>query len=78
MEGTPIAYHVNEFQGIINQLSSMRITFENEVRALLQHGQVQKVTKYYWSEALLATVYLINLSPSYTLQADVPNRIYYG
>jgi hypothetical protein len=32
-EGTPIAYHVNEFQGIINQLSSMVITFEDEVRA---------------------------------------------
>jgi hypothetical protein len=42
MEGTPIADHVNEFQGIINQLSSMGITFENEVRALLQHGQVQR------------------------------------
>jgi hypothetical protein len=26
-EGTPIEDHVNEFQGIINQLSSMGITF---------------------------------------------------
>jgi hypothetical protein len=34
-EGTPIADHVNDFQGIINQLYSMGITFEDEVRALL-------------------------------------------
>ena len=31
-EGTPIADHVNEFQSIINQLSSIGITFEDEVR----------------------------------------------
>ena len=39
-EGTPIADHVNEFQGIINQLSSMGITFEDEVRALLLLGSL--------------------------------------
>uniref|UniRef100_A0ACD5V194 Uncharacterized protein n=1 Tax=Avena sativa TaxID=4498 RepID=A0ACD5V194_AVESA len=38
-EGTPIADHVNEFQGIINQLSSMGITFD-EVRALLLLGSL--------------------------------------
>jgi hypothetical protein len=39
-EGTPIAYHVNEFEGIINQLSLMGITFEDEVRALLLLGSL--------------------------------------
>lgn len=34
-EGILIADHVNTFQGIINQLSSKGITFEDEVRALL-------------------------------------------
>ena len=39
-EGTLIADHVNTFQGIINQLSSMGITFEDEVRALLLLGSL--------------------------------------
>jgi hypothetical protein len=39
-EGTLIADHVNEFQGIINQLSSMGIIFEDEVRALLLLGSL--------------------------------------
>jgi hypothetical protein len=39
-EGTQVADHVNEFQGIINQLSSMGITFEDEVRALLLLGSL--------------------------------------
>ena len=39
-EGTPIADHVNEFQGIINQLSSMGITFEDEAKALLLLGSL--------------------------------------
>jgi hypothetical protein len=39
-EGTPIADHVNEFRGIINQLSSIGITFEDEVRALLLLGSL--------------------------------------
>jgi hypothetical protein len=33
-----------------------------------------KLPKHYWGETLLATVYLINLSPSYALQGDVPSR----
>jgi hypothetical protein len=39
-EDTPISHHVNEFQGIINQLSSMGITFEDKVRALLLLGSL--------------------------------------
>ena len=39
-EGAPVANHVNAFQGIINQLSSMGISFEDEVRALLLLGSL--------------------------------------
>jgi hypothetical protein len=39
-ERTLIADHVNEFHGIINQLSSLGITFEDEVRALLLLGSL--------------------------------------
>ena len=39
-EGAPVADHVNAFQGIINQLFSMGISFKDEVRALLQLGSL--------------------------------------
>lgn len=39
-EGTPGADHVNAFQGTINQFSSMGISFEDEVRALLLLGSL--------------------------------------
>ena len=35
-----MANHVNAFQGIINQLPSMGISFEDEVRALLLLGSL--------------------------------------
>ena len=37
-DGSPVADHVKKFQGIINELASMGITFEDEVRALLLLG----------------------------------------
>ena len=39
-KGAPVADHVNAFQDIINQLSSMEISFEDEVRALLLLGSL--------------------------------------
>jgi hypothetical protein len=39
-EGAPMADHVNAFQDIINQLSAMEISFEDEVRALLLFGSL--------------------------------------
>ncbi|KAK8936121.1 hypothetical protein KSP39_PZI013254 [Platanthera zijinensis] len=33
-EGSPILDHVNEFQGIIDRLTAMKVTFEDEVNAL--------------------------------------------
>ena len=35
VEGTPVAQHLNEFNTITNQLSSMEIDFDNEIRALI-------------------------------------------
>jgi hypothetical protein len=35
-----MADHVNAFQDIINQLSAMEISFEDEVRALLLFGSL--------------------------------------
>ena len=35
VEGTPMAQHLNEFNTITNQLSSVEIDFDNEIRALI-------------------------------------------
>ena len=35
VEGTPVAQHLNEFNTITNQLSSMEIDFDDEIRALI-------------------------------------------
>jgi len=34
-EGTPVAQHLNEFNAITNQLSSMEIDFEDEICLLI-------------------------------------------
>ena len=34
-EGTPVAHHLNEFNTITNQLSTMEIEFDDEVHALI-------------------------------------------
>ena len=34
-EGSPIVQHLNEFNTITNQLSTVEIEFDNEVRALI-------------------------------------------
>ena len=35
VEGTPVAQHLNEFNTITNQLSSVKIDFDDEIRALI-------------------------------------------
>ena len=35
VEGTPVAQHLNEFNTITNQLSSMEIDFDDEIHALI-------------------------------------------
>ena len=35
VEGTPITQHLNEFNTITNQLSSMKIDFVDEIKALI-------------------------------------------
>ena len=37
-----------------------------------------KLPKSFWSETLYTTAYVINLSPTIALQADVPNRVWYN
>ena len=44
-EGAPVTDHVNAFQDIINQLSLMGISFEDEVRALLLLGSLPDTLK---------------------------------
>ena len=34
-EGTPVTQHLNEFNTITNQLSSVEIDFDDEIRALI-------------------------------------------
>ena len=51
------------------------MTIVERVRCMLSHA---KLPKSYWGEALMTAVYLINLSPSYPLQGDVPNRVWYN
>ena len=51
------------------------MTIVERVRCMLSHA---KLPKSYWGEALMTAVYLINLSPSYPLQGDVPNRFWYN
>ncbi len=34
-DGTSMTDHLSSFQGVVNELTSMGITFEEEVRALL-------------------------------------------
>jgi hypothetical protein len=53
----------------------MNRTIMEGVRSLLSHA---KLPKHYWGETLMTVVYLINLSPSYPLQGDVPNRVWYN
>jgi transposase InsO family protein len=53
----------------------MNRTIVERVRCLLSHA---KLPKHFWGEALMTAVYLINLSPSYPLQGDVPNRVWYN
>jgi gag-polypeptide of LTR copia-type len=39
-EGTNVAEHLNEFQSLINQLSAMKMTLEDELQALLLLGSL--------------------------------------
>ena len=41
-EGTPVAPHLNEFNTITNQLSTMGIEFDDEVRALILLASLPK------------------------------------
>jgi hypothetical protein len=44
-KGTPIAWHLNEFNTITNQLSSVDIDFDDEICALIVLHTCQRVGK---------------------------------
>ena len=46
-----------------------------QIRCMLLHA---KLPQPFWEEALQTTVNLINMSPSYPLLGDVPERIWSG
>jgi hypothetical protein len=82
----PFDAYCNE-QGIRHQFTSpktpqlksiakrMNRAIMERVKCMLSHA---KLPKSYWGEALMIAIYLINLSPSYPLQGDVPNRVWYN
>ena len=37
-----------------------------------------KLSKTFWAEALMTTVYVINRSPSVPLDGDIPQRVWTG
>ncbi|KAK8957035.1 hypothetical protein KSP39_PZI000307 [Platanthera zijinensis] len=53
----------------------MNRTLMERVRCMLSES---KLPEMFWGEALLTTTHVINLSPSYPLDEDVPNRVWYG
>ncbi|KAL6346988.1 hypothetical protein AAG906_012239 [Vitis piasezkii] len=51
----------------------MNRTICNRIRCMLSHA---KLPKSFWGKAMRTTVDLINLSPSYPLEGDIPERIW--
>jgi len=70
--GTNLHLQRHQLNGIVERMNR---TVVERVRCLLSHA---KLHKNFWGEALMTAVYLINLSPCYPLQGDVPNRIWYN
>jgi len=53
----------------------MRKTLMERVRCWLSEA---KLPRSFWGKALYIVAHVINLSPVVVLQADVPNRVWYG
>lgn len=53
----------------------MNKTTEVMIRCILSHA---KLPKPFWEEAMRYVVDLINLSPSATLDGDIPNKVWTG
>ncbi|KAK8931081.1 hypothetical protein KSP39_PZI016518 [Platanthera zijinensis] len=53
----------------------MNRTLMERVRCMLSESKLPEI---FWSEALLTTTHVINLSPSYPLDEDVLDRVWYG
>jgi hypothetical protein len=63
-EGGSVADHLNEFNTVINQLSSIKVDFDDEVRALLMLCSLPEI----WSD--LVMVVSNSISSSNTLKFD--------
>ena len=53
----------------------MNITVVERVRCLLSDA---KLSRSFWGEALYTVAHVINLTPTVVLNADVPDRVWYG
>ena len=53
----------------------MNKTICDRIRSMLSHA---KLPKSFWGEAMRTTVDLINLSPSYPLEGDIPKKVWTG
>ena len=53
----------------------MNRTICYRIRCMLSHA---KLPKSFWGEAMRTTVDLINLSPSYPLEGDIPKKVWTG
>jgi hypothetical protein len=53
----------------------MNMKIVERVRYLLSSANVPN---HYWGDDFSISVYHFNISPSYPLQRDVPNKVYYG
>ena len=51
----------------------MNRTFYDRIRCMFSHA---KLPKSFWGEAMRTTMDLINLSPSYHLEGDIPGRVW--
>nr|KYP49409.1 Retrovirus-related Pol polyprotein from transposon TNT 1-94 [Cajanus cajan] len=53
----------------------MNRTLTERVRCMLSKA---KLSKHFWGEALYTAVHVINLSPVYALNSEVPDKIWFG
>ena len=56
-------------------IERMNRTICDRIKFMLSHA---KLPKSFWGEAMRTTVDLINLSPSYPLEADISKRVWTG
>ena len=56
-------------------IERMNRTLTERVIAMLSHA---KLPNQFWAEALMTTVYVLNLSPCVPLEGDIPQKVWSG